>query len=197
MIYVTHDQVEAMTLADRIAVLSAGELQQIGTPLELFERPANQFVAGFIGSPAMNFARAERDGPRLRLFGDVIEPPGLPAAVDTGDELTVGIRPQDLTLSADGPFRGEVTLVELLGWEAYVHIECSAQTGALRPAVDIAARAGNGRRGRAVIDKPSYTVIARADGRAAGELEVGDSVGFAVDADKLHFFGADGERLEP
>jgi multiple sugar transport system ATP-binding protein len=193
MIYVTHDQVEAMTLADRIAVLSAGELQQIGTPLELFEKPANRFVAGFIGSPAMNFARAERDGPRLRLLGAELEPPAIPDA----ESLTVGVRPQDVALSADGPFRGEVTLVELLGWEAYVHIECSSQTGALRPAIDLAGGAGKARRGQTTIDEPTCTVICRTDGRAAGELEVGDPVGFAIDAAKLHFFDPDGERLEP
>ena len=178
MIYVTHDQIEAMTLADRIAVLSAGKLQQIGTPLELFERPANRFVAGFIGSPAMNFADAERDGDRLRLLGGELSPPALPDLAT----MTVGARPQDLALDPDGPFQGEVTLVELLGWEAYIHLECSARTGALRPASD---------------DPDVQTVIVRADGRAAGELDVGDNVRFAIAPERLHFFDDDGKRLEP
>jgi ABC-type sugar transport system ATPase subunit len=161
MIYVTHDQVEAMTLADRIAVLDGGVLQQVGTPLELFETPANRFVAGFIGSPAMSFFSAARRGDGLEILGVTIPAEGLPDA----PEMIAGARPQDLAL-ADGPIRGQVSLVELLGWEAYVHVDTGEQT-----------------------------VIVRADGRRAGELAIGDAVGFSVDPGRLHFFDAVGARL--
>jgi multiple sugar transport system ATP-binding protein len=95
MIYVTHDQIEAMTLADRIVILRDGQIEQVGSPMELYNNPANRFVAGFIGSPSMNF-----------LDRSV---PGQPSGV------TIGIRPEHLNLVADGPIGGEVTHVERLG----------------------------------------------------------------------------------
>jgi multiple sugar transport system ATP-binding protein len=102
MIYVTHDQVEAMTLADRIVVLNAGRIEQVGAPMELYEDPANVFVAGFIGSPQMNFL----DAPRL----------GAPGR-------TLGVRPEHIALSADaGPIAGRVSHVERLGSETNVFV---------------------------------------------------------------------------
>jgi multiple sugar transport system ATP-binding protein len=118
MIYVTHDQVEAMTLADRIVVLGPNGVQQIGSPMQLYERPANVFVAGFIGSPKMNLV----DGGALAL-------PGVRAA---GAKVTVGIRPEHLVEDARGPIAGKVILVERLGAESHVHLSVP---GAPRPLV--------------------------------------------------------------
>jgi multiple sugar transport system ATP-binding protein len=97
-IYVTHDQVEAMTMADKIVVLRAGRIEQVGAPLELYNRPANQFVAGFIGSPQMNFVAvtAAADGSVAPTFGGALTVPGARAA--EGAKLTLGVRPEHLTL---------------------------------------------------------------------------------------------------
>ncbi|BFO56696.1 MULTISPECIES: ABC transporter ATP-binding protein [Comamonadaceae] len=103
MIYVTHDQVEAMTMADKIVVLRAGRIEQVGSPLELYNRPANRFVAGFIGSPRMNFVPAAQF-------------PGLPAGTHT-----VGIRPEHARPDPSGPLRLTVTQVEQLGSTSVLH----------------------------------------------------------------------------
>nr|WP_319486089.1 ABC transporter ATP-binding protein [uncultured Cohaesibacter sp.] len=100
MIYVTHDQTEAMTLADKIVVLRDGRVEQVGSPMELYNKPANKFVAGFLGSPAMNF---------------------LPASLlEAGDTRTIGIRPEDLYLADDGPLAATVQHVEHLGGDTNV-----------------------------------------------------------------------------
>jgi multiple sugar transport system ATP-binding protein len=123
MVYVTHDQVEAMTLADKIVVLDAGVVQQIGTPLDLYHRPANLFVAGFIGSPKMNLLKARVDGvdsTSVKLSsGDIgtLVLPRLNAAVSTGDEVTIGLRPHHLGTTGDHQISGTVKLVERLGNE--------------------------------------------------------------------------------
>lgn len=116
MIYVTHDQVEAMTMADRIVVLRAGRVEQIGPPLELYNRPANRFVAGFIGSPRMNFLSGQ-----VAPDGSV-DVPGLgpivvAAGLAPGAEVTLGIRPEHIQPDAHGPNRisGEVAAIEQLG----------------------------------------------------------------------------------
>jgi multiple sugar transport system ATP-binding protein len=122
MIYVTHDQVEAMTLADKIVVLNEGVVQQVGSPLELYHHPANLFVAGFIGSPKMNFLKARIDavdptGVKVssRDLGTLVLPrPGIAAQV--GDEVTVGLRPHHLAQNGHG-IDGKVILVERLGNE--------------------------------------------------------------------------------
>src|SRR5262249_9221168 len=129
MIYVTHDQVEAMTLGDRIAVLRGGVLQQVADPFTLYSKPANQFVAGFIGSPSINFFRAgvSADGrmleaPQFRLaLAD-----GLAGRVGPlkGREVVVGIRPEDLVLepvASGGSLPGTVIVQEPLGSEVLVH----------------------------------------------------------------------------
>ncbi|MBO0904846.1 ABC transporter ATP-binding protein [Jiella sonneratiae] len=115
-IYVTHDQVEAMTMADRIVVLEAGRIVQAGSPLELYERPVNRFVAEFIGSPSINLVPATVDGRNLRLPAGAIT---LPANV-SGGSVIAGVRPEDLRPAADGPIAGTVRLVEHLGAETYV-----------------------------------------------------------------------------
>ncbi len=124
MIYVTHDQVEAMTLADRIVVLRNGVIEQIGAPLELYRNPANIFVAGFIGSPAMNFLDAKYfdnsavslgDGSHLTV--DLIDT----ALLTTASNLRIGIRPEHVAIAANGNVRMQVTSVESLGVTRYVY----------------------------------------------------------------------------
>ena len=129
MIYVTHDQVEAMTLGDRIAVLKGGVLQQIADPFTLYTQPANQFVAGFIGSPAINFFTANVAADGRSLEGKEFRL-GLPADLAArvaelkGRPVTVGVRPEDVVLeaaSAGGTVQGTVTISEPLGAEVLVH----------------------------------------------------------------------------
>jgi ABC-type sugar transport system ATPase subunit len=125
-VYVTHDQVEAMTMGDRIAVMNHGVLEQVGTPEELYERPANRFVAGFIGSPAMSFLDASANGSGLRAAGlDVTLP--APAASSGGD-VTVGVRPEHVRRwngrgDLIGPIAGSVAFVEALGRETFLGVD--------------------------------------------------------------------------
>jgi multiple sugar transport system ATP-binding protein len=119
-IYVTHDQIEAMTMADQIVVMHDGRIEQIGGPLDLYDRPANKFVAGFIGSPAMNFIQGRHDG-NVVVAADGTRL-GAPAG-GTGREVTYGVRPEHLEMStADDPssFAAEVVVVEPTGSETQV-----------------------------------------------------------------------------
>jgi ABC-type sugar transport system ATPase subunit len=124
MVYVTHDQVEAMTLADRIVVMDKGIVQQVGTPEELYRRPANLFVAGFIGSPKMNFLKGEWAGP-----GQVRLDSGASLAVDAanqpGGSLVLGVRPDGFSVTEPGAagLRGRIVLNEYLGRESYLHLD--------------------------------------------------------------------------
>jgi ABC-type sugar transport system ATPase subunit len=127
-VYVTHDQVEAMTMGDRIAVMNDGVLEQVGTPEELYERPANRFVAGFIGSPAMSFFEAEaspQDG-GVRLRGEAVDVL-LGAAPELSGGVTVGVRPEAARLwggrGIAGPLRGTVAYVEALGRETFIGVD--------------------------------------------------------------------------
>jgi sn-glycerol 3-phosphate transport system ATP-binding protein len=126
-IYVTHDQVEAMTLADRLIVMNAGVADQIGTPMDVYERPASVFVAGFIGSPAMNFLAGKvSDGGRaVELAGTgavhVTLPLGLPTTATAGTPVAVGIRPEHLHPAADGVLEFEIELAEPLGADTLLH----------------------------------------------------------------------------
>ncbi len=125
MIYVTHDQVEAMTLGDRVAVLHAGRVQQVGPPMEVYDRPANRFVAGFLGSPPMNFLRAEVEGGALRFTDLTWEGEPLPLPAHLADvppgPVEVGVRPEDVRLAAGGPgLRCRVAVCEPLGAETIV-----------------------------------------------------------------------------
>jgi multiple sugar transport system ATP-binding protein len=123
MVYVTHDQVEAMTMADKIAVLRAGRLEQFGTPLDLFNRPVNRFVAGFIGSPAMNFADGEITQGGV-VLGDgthiAIEKPR--SGLSHGDKVTLGFRPREIIIQDDGPITLTIQEVEQLGSESYIFV---------------------------------------------------------------------------
>ena len=127
MIYVTHDQVEAMTMADKIVVLQAGLVEQAGTPLDLYHHPANLFVAGFIGSPRMNFlpARIVSADPSLLSLelpgGARIAVPAQPVPAPSG-ELTLGIRPESLRPDPQGALQGTVRLVERLGGLTLLHV---------------------------------------------------------------------------
>jgi multiple sugar transport system ATP-binding protein len=122
-IYVTHDQIEAMTMADKIVVMNAGRVEQIGSPLELYDNPANQFVAGFIGSPAMNFftGRMERNGAGLAVaLGEGIHlPMPLRADVAEGRDVVVGVRPEHFAVDAAG-VAAEVVVVEPTGADTQI-----------------------------------------------------------------------------
>jgi ABC-type sugar transport system ATPase subunit len=118
MVYVTHDQVEALTMGDRVAVLSEGVLQQVGEPDEVYRRPANRFVATFVGSPAMNVLPAEAEGDRLRAGPFTFDrPPGL-----ADRPLEIGIRPEHLALVPEGA-PAVVEVVEAAGNEAFLHLD--------------------------------------------------------------------------
>jgi multiple sugar transport system ATP-binding protein len=128
MIYVTHDQIEAMTMADKIVVLQAGRVEQVGSPLDLYHHPANQFVAGFIGSPRMNMLEA-RIAETSGAGTTVVLPSGqrLAVAVEAGtarvgDTVTLGIRPEGLRIDPAGPITGSVAIVERLGGLTLLHV---------------------------------------------------------------------------
>ncbi|MDE2384886.1 MAG: sn-glycerol-3-phosphate ABC transporter ATP-binding protein UgpC [Alphaproteobacteria bacterium] len=165
IIYVTHDQVEAMTLADKIVVMNQGRIEQAGKPLDLYYRPANTFVANFIGSPAMNMVEIEVTGKNKArtLAGGELGVP-LPARAKAGDRLTLGARPEHLTLGAPGKgLTGQLDLVERLGEVGYAHLDM----------------AGGGR----------FIVEVRGDVKA----KRGDKVGVVPDPAKLHLFDANGK----
>ncbi|EJN57355.1 ABC transporter ATP-binding protein [Halogranum rubrum] len=131
-LYVTHDQTEAMTMGDRLVVLNYGELQQVGTPLECFYRPANQFVAGFIGSPSMNFFEGHLKGGTLRVNGfDFDLTDRMKSSVKDHKEIVLGIRPEDITLhnrsNAGYEFKAVVDVVEPMGSISYVYLRPQAQ----------------------------------------------------------------------
>ena len=129
-IYVTHDQVEAMTLADKIVVLKDGEVMQVGAPMDLFNMPANEFVAGFLGSPKMNFfdgnvSKIKADKSSATFSGDGIKGSEIrlvSAEKTDGDAVRLGVRPQHLQLDPKGTIHGKVTLVERLGTETIVEL---------------------------------------------------------------------------
>jgi multiple sugar transport system ATP-binding protein len=139
-VYVTHDQVEAMTLADRVVVLSQGRLQQIGTPLDIYNAPANAFVAGFVGNPPMNLIACDSDGGRLRNAAFELD---LPVAAR--GKVTLGQRPEDLRLvAAEGAdAAGEVFSAELLGDAALVTVRLGPDLVAVKADKDCGARMGD------------------------------------------------------
>jgi len=173
MIYVTHDQVEAMTLGQRIVVLKDGEIQQIDTPMALYERPANLFVAGFLGSPAMNLLHGTLvlgdslvldlgDGLRLPLGAAVIDPQWA------GRKITVGIRPESLRPATDGQgeFEALIEVIESVGNEVFLNLRFGA-----------------------------HALVARVAPQALPPL--GASLDMAIAGDRLHFFDPDhGRRLD-
>ena len=204
-IYVTHDQVEAMTMGDRVAVLKKGELQQVGSPQELFAHPYNLFVAGFIGSPSMNFvsSRLERDNGGLRvavgsqqvdLHEDVMSVrPSLETYV--GREVIVGIRPQDLedaSLRTDAPstsrLKARVDLVEALGTETQIHFAIDAPVVVTEDMKELAADIGGDEVERLEEEAKSgrNEFVAQLDPKT--KVKNGDEVELVVDTTQLHFF---------
>ncbi len=132
-IYVTHDQTEAMTMGDRIAILDGGELQQVGEPLECYHRPVNRFVAGFIGSPSMNFLSVHREGDTLEHeeFDYEIGESTIEAVSEASDDLTLGIRPEHIQLAEAGDRNAvetEIQVVEPMGEVTYAYFEIGGQT---------------------------------------------------------------------
>jgi multiple sugar transport system ATP-binding protein len=142
MLYVTHDQAEAMTLGDRIVVLKDGVVQQVDTPLRLYDRPDNVFVAGFIGSPAMNFMQVDVDSEgSARAVG------GAGLGTFTGGapsgRMILGVRPEDVDLADDGPLAAGVEVVETLGNEKIVYMDADGEELVARIEPDIAVRPGD------------------------------------------------------
>jgi len=170
MVYVTHDQIEAMTMGHRVAVLRDGKLQQVAKPSELYSSPVNRFVAGFIGSPAMNLIDCERVGGDLHIDNVVVPlADGVESSLaNMSDEtFTVGVRPEHLEFGQEG-IAGEVVVVEELGSESFVHVHVKHQGETL-------------------------TVVVRDEGETSTQR--GDNVKIAV-AGKTHVFGADGARVQ-
>jgi len=165
MIYVTHDQVEAMTMGERIVVMEGGRVQQVASPLDLYNHPVNRFVAGFIGSPAMNFLEGRLtslDGLVLEVGGAAIPlPPGWNPPVEAMDRnIVLGIRPEHLLVDRDGPWRLPVQVIEPLGNETLLYMTQGAH---------------------------QITV------RAPGSVEVGvdQDIGLTMQADRIQVFDAD------
>jgi multiple sugar transport system ATP-binding protein len=195
-VYVTHDQTEAMTLGDRVAVMRSGVLQQVGSPGELYGNPKNLFVAGFIGSPAMNFMPATIDGDIVKLpIGDVRIPDEVRQRVESRDgprdSVIVGIRPESFedasllggeTRDRGAIFKTKIDLVESLGAEDYVYFQ--VESGALESdqLQELAEDAG----AHEVPSSGEGQVVARVD--AASELKRGAEAELWLDTSKLHFF---------
>lgn len=169
MIYVTHDQVEAMTMADRIVVLRSGVIEQVGTPLELYREPANTFVAGFIGSPQMNLLPVEvmsaaAGSVNLLLPGGSQLEVAASAPLPTGVKTTLGLRPEGLAFHQEGPIAGEVAVVEHLGGETLVYVDI----------------------GGALVTVKSV---------GADPVRVGEQLRVAVKASAAHLFDSDGRAV--
>ena len=124
MIYVTHDQIEAMTLGDRIVVMKSGEVQQIDTPMRLYEKPVNLFVAGFLGSPAMNFFNGRIDGGQIAVGATLLPFPAGAAYAPDAREVIVGVRPEDLALApgAAGALDAKLEVIEPVGNEIFLNL---------------------------------------------------------------------------
>jgi multiple sugar transport system ATP-binding protein len=200
-VYVTHDQTEAMTLGDRVAVMRAGALQQVGMPAELYEQPVNLFVAGFIGSPAMNFMPAELNGDKVRLpIGETDVPEGVGEGRE--GEVIAGLRPEsfedaemvgDLASERGVVFEAEIDLVESLGSDlyAYFHVESSGvQSEQLADLVEERLA----ETGVPEVREGQEQIVARLD--PASKIKRRDSARLWADTSKLHLFDAQsGERL--
>jgi len=173
MIYVTHDQIEAMTMADKIVVLNAGRIEQVGSPLDLYNHPANVFVAGFIGSPKMNLIKvkvtaAGSDGVGVSLpGGKSLTVPVAAGNTKVGDEVLLGMRPEHLKIVSDGPLKGQAALAERLGSLTIFHVEVM----------------------------PEVSLVVQAEGGDATPLHAPIALDIAASA--CHLFNADGQALAP
>jgi multiple sugar transport system ATP-binding protein len=205
-IYVTHDQVEAMTMGDRVAVMRKGELQQVADPQELYDRPVNLFVGGFIGSPAMNMVEATLErangglnaalGAQRIVLGDetLSARPALKAF--EGRKVILGIRPEDLedaTLESDAPgdrrLRGKVELREALGSEIMVHFTVDAPPALTEDVRELAQDVGDERAAQQEEGAGETTMVGRFGARS--QVKQGDSADVVVDTRALHFFDPD------
>ncbi len=196
-VYVTHDQTEAMTLGDRVAVMRAGVLQQVGAPAELYADPANLFVAGFIGSPAMNFMSASVDGGRVKLpFGEVDLPDDLEGARSHAGKVVAGIRPEsfeDAALVGDAKsrgttFRATIDLVESMGSEQYAYFKLEGEGVESDELRELAEDAGTAE----VPSSGEGTVVARLD--PASKVKRGVESELWVDSTRLHLFEPESGR---
>lgn len=187
IIYVTHDQAEAMTMSDRIAVINDGHLQQIAPPLTCYNEPANLFVAGFIGSPSMNFVEGEitQTGIQTEHFDVAID--DTASDVAAGDQITMGVRPEDIYqvgnepgVPISDPIEATVDVTEPMGDEIFVYLTLSEQTGELRTSDAVATAS----------DQLLMSVDPDVD------LEIGESVSVVMDRTKVHLFDtATGDAL--
>ena len=197
MLYVTHDQTEAMTLGDRVAVMRAGIIQQVDTPKVLYETPVNLFVAGFIGSPAMNFIPARLEEGKVRLpFGEVPIPPGVEASKR---DVIAGIRPEHFEDAAYGDdvadavrFRITVDVVESMGSELYAYFDIQGASELHSQQLDeLAADAG-------IDDVPgggATHIVARLDARSTAQPQRETEV--ILDASQIMLFDPDGGDHSP
>jgi multiple sugar transport system ATP-binding protein len=201
MIYVTHDQTEALTLGDRIAVLRAGALQQVDTPMALYADPINLFVAGFIGSPAMNFLPGRLDGDTLRVpIGDVRVPAGLRRRLECGPGggergVIVGIRPEqfeDAKLVPDPSsghvFTTRVDVLEALGSEYFAHSTVASQRASSSELEELARDTGES----SLRSRDGVPIVARLG--ATTRIREGQEAEIWFDANRLHLFDPDSGR---
>ncbi len=202
-VYVTHDQTEALTLGDRVAVMRSGELQQVGSPMELYNHPLNLFVAGFIGSPAMNFMPATVEGDTVKLpIADVRLPDEVRGKVAEhgGRQLLAGIRPENFedaalvgeARSKGTVFKANIEVLESLGSELYAHFTVSSDaTIESQELRELAEDAGGG---EVPMAGEEGRIVARLD--PASEVKVGQEAELWVDASRLHLFDPeDGRNL--
>ena len=205
-IYVTHDQVEAMTMGDRVAVMRKGQLQQVAAPQELYDRPLNLFVGGFIGSPAMNLVEGrleQQDGGLVAALGDArlrLDDENLAARpalrAYEGKPLVVGIRPEhleDASIAHDSPtdrrLTGHVELREALGSELMVHLAIDAPPAMTEEVQELAEDAGTTAEDMQGGDKHRAVIVGRFG--ADSEVREGQDAEIAVDTRALHFFDPD------
>jgi multiple sugar transport system ATP-binding protein len=204
-VYVTHDQVEAMTMGDRVAVMRKGELQQVAAPQELYDRPVNLFVGGFIGSPAMNLVEAtleKQNGGLVAVTGSQRVVLGQETLASRpalqrfeGKQVVLGIRPEDLEDAAlaegreDQRLQGKVTLTEALGSEVMVHFRVDAPPARTEDVRELAQDKGT--EGLTDLHQDSgATMVGRFGARS--RVKTGDDIEVAVDTRALHFFEPDG-----
>jgi len=167
-LFVTHDQIEALTMADRIGVLNHGSLVQVGTPEDIYDRPATTFVAQLVGSPKINLVSASTENGTLTLKGSDIHLPSCEVCADPKNlpkEFILGVRPEDVRPDPNGIFAGEIALTEPLGVETLLHIRTGEQT-----------------------------IVSTVPG--ISPLQRGEVVNFGIVRERLHFFdGTSGARF--
>jgi multiple sugar transport system ATP-binding protein len=178
-IYVTHDQTEAMTMGDKIAVLDGGELQQLGTPLECYHEPENQFVAGFIGSPSMNFIDVRRNGDVLDAdaFEYALSPDTVDAVRTASNRLTMGIRPEHIELGTGDDRNAvptEIEVVEPMGETTYAYFSVGGTTHTA--SIDGERRISAGQQVHVVFPEDKIHLFDQADGAAIKNSNVGDLI---------------------